>query len=236
VIKFRKNFQNIFLLICIFSTDSFAQSQSKDLEGNIKSKIREGFNSTISRIFPKKNKETTNKKIIPDNKSLMYEEAELDKIKDAIDAFKNQIPLVEATVDTTIVEEVTPIKETSESYIYLGSILYRSKNNWSLWINDGKISPENNYTNNEIYVKSVNKDQAEIIWAMSISKWKILTDSVSEEGAPINDNNQVEFNFILRFNQSYILNENIVVEGRAGKLTSKGSTFSPKNILKSIFN
>jgi predicted nucleic acid-binding Zn ribbon protein len=69
---------------------------------------------------------------------------------------------------------------------------------------------------NELYFKSVSQDRATIIWRLSISKWKILSGKKSEEYAPkINENNQVEVEFTLKPNQTFILSSNKVADGRA---------------------
>ncbi|MFT7087288.1 MAG: hypothetical protein ACJAZX_000719 [Rickettsiales bacterium] len=150
----------------------------------------------------------------------MYLDTEIDKVKKAFDAFENNRPFqIDSPTETPngIIDppETETYEDNAKSYIYLGSILYKSPSNWSIWINDQILSSKDNEVSNELYIKSISKEKAEISWTMSISKWKILTNTKTSEGAPINTNNQVEFNFILSFNQTYILNGNKIVEGRA---------------------
>ncbi|MFT6106536.1 MAG: hypothetical protein ACJA0S_000777 [Rickettsiales bacterium] len=224
MIKFKIVFQTIFLLTYIFSKHSIAQDRSDNLpqeapNASITSQIKKGVQSTIEKIFPKKEGGGQSNKSQKNN-SLIYGKEELQKIKNAVEAFKNQVPLVSEPQIGVVAEIKDPVKDDSTSYVYLGSILYKSNREWSVWINDKKISSLNNYANNDIYVTSINKNKVEIIWTMTLSKWKILTNSGSEEGAPMNDKNQVEYNFILSFNQSYLLNENKVIEGRVGSSLS----------------
>ena len=94
--------------------------------------------------------------------------------------------------------------------------MYFAEKQWSLWINDKKFGAGSNSSENELYFKSVSQDKTTIVWRLSISKWKILSGKKSEEYAPkINENNQVEVEFTLKPNQTFILSSNKVVDGRA---------------------
>ncbi len=108
-------------------------------------------------------------------------------------------------------------KDVSEkSYIYLASIMYYDPQDWVVWINDKKITTKNNIKKNELYIKKLNESQADIVWKLSVSKWKIISGKKSEESAPkINRDNQVEIYFTLKPNQTFMLVNNEVVEGRA---------------------
>lgn len=149
--------------------------------------------------------------------SIMYNDDDINNIDRALDAYKNK-----ASFSLNNDEEKTKSDEKSsgktednaKSYIYLSSILYRSANDWSVWINDQKISAADNKFGNELYIKSINQDKADITWTMSLSKWKILSNKQADSTMVINSDNQVEFNFSLSFNQTYMLNGNKVVEGR----------------------
>ena len=76
---------------------------------------------------------------------------------------------------------------------------------------------------NEIYIKSINANNVDIVWTMSITKWKILTEQKSDNRAPIGANNQVELNFNLSFNQTYILVGQRIIEGRIKFISTKVS-------------
>lgn len=203
-------------ILCALSSNSFAQSRgspsNRSNTSTQDSKDGEGKGNFISQII---NSVTTRK-----NSSIMYLDTEIDKVKKAFDAFENNRPFqIDSPTETPngIIDppETETYEDNAKSYIYLGSILYKSPSNWSIWINDQILSSKDNEVSNELYIKSISKEKAEISWTMSISKWKILTNTKTSEGAPINTNNQVEFNFILSFNQTYILNGNKIVEGRA---------------------
>ncbi len=148
--------------------------------------------------------------------SLMFSDEEITKIDQALDAYINETPFdaLETKEDKKEQEPESPSADKTNSYIYLESILYHSPSNWSAWINGQKISSTDNRSSNELYVKSISADTANILWTMSVSKWKILTNQTSENGAPININNQVELNFNLSFNQTYMLVGGKIIEGR----------------------
>ncbi len=111
--------------------------------------------------------------------------------------------------------KVGSLPKSALSYIYLNSILYFPPNSWSVWVNDKKISSEDNKKTAEFYVKAIDNNEVNIIWTISISKWKILSGKKSESSAPkINKNSQVEISFRLKPNQTYILSSGTVVEGR----------------------
>jgi len=156
-------------------------------------------------------------------KSLMFDQAQYDNIEKAIEAMKNNEPLVIDGISSDELNGKNPKKDKNEdelednakSYLYLSSIIFLSDKNWSLWINNKRYNFQNNLPSKELYFKEVSTDYAKIIWSLSISKWKILSGKNSESLAPkINDKNQVEVEFTLKPNQTYILTQNKVVNGR----------------------
>jgi len=212
-----------FCAICIIlnlANKSFAEERvPTEKNGN-------GITNIINKVTGEKDTEVKNNQVgnslskiasslvkKPSDPSLMFGDEEITKIDQALDAYKNEKPF-DALIkkETKIQEKVTADKV--DSYIYLESILYHSPNNWSTWINGQKISSTDNKKSNELYIKSISADSANIVWTMSISKWKILTDQTSENDAPVNTDNQVELNFNLSFNQTYILTGGKIIEGR----------------------
>ena len=153
--------------------------------------------------------------------SLMFSETDASNIDKAIEAFQNnQIFELEGEAENpekSVSEEAKKLEqENVKAYIFLSSILYFSNDSWSLWINDKKYTAKNNKAENELYFKSVDRDKVNIIWKLSVSKWKILSGLRSESLAPkINTNNQVEIDFTLQPNQTFILSSNKVVNGKA---------------------
>lgn len=207
-----------FLILCLSPIDLYAQNQNQASDNKKLENVLVGIVESVANQ-KQNNKSAKNKTPDQDGFSLMYDKEQERKIWEAYEASKNKAPLVEAG-PTEIVEEDLP-KDSIISYIYLGSILYRSKDDWTVWINDQKISSRDNKRENELYIKKIDAEKADISWTMSISKWKILTGNRFTENAPLNANNQVEFNFILSFNQTYILNTNEVVEGKISPSVTK---------------
>jgi hypothetical protein len=161
-------------------------------------------------------------------KSLMYDEEQFNNLEKAIEAMRNNQSFVpegeeaQKASDENAKKQDEELKklESSEdnvkSYVFLSSIMYFSEKQWSLWINDKKFMASGNTIENELYFKNISQDRATIVWKLSISKWKILSGKKSEEYAPkINENNQVEVEFTLKPNQTFILGLNKVVDGRA---------------------
>lgn len=160
-------------------------------------------------------------------KSLMYDEEQFNNLEKAIEAMRNNQSFVpegeeaQKESDENAKKQDEEIKklESSEdnvkSYVFLSSIMYFSDKQWSLWINDKKFIASANSVENELYFKNISQDKATIVWKLSISKWKILSGKKSEEYAPkINENNQVEVEFTLKPNQTFILGLNKVADGR----------------------
>jgi hypothetical protein len=186
----------------------------------INKKIETASNKTpISASYIKKSIEDlfSNTKI----QSLMFSDTDISNIDKAIEAFQNnqifELEGGEENQEKSITEEEKKLEqENVKAYIFLSSILYFGNDSWSLWINDKKYTAKNNKIDSELYFKSVEKDKVNIIWKLSVSKWKILSGLRSESLAPkINSNNQVEIDFVLQPNQTFILNSNKVVNGKA---------------------
>lgn len=160
--------------------------------------------------------------------SLMFTDDENSNIDRAVDSLKNnQVYTPEETeeekaaTDPDAKKEAPKVEEkksdeNEKSYIYLASIIYFTEQDWVVWVNEQKITPKTNIRGKELYLRSVQKDRVDVMWTISISKWKILSGRKSETSAPkINANNQVEVNFSLKPNQTFILSTNSVVEGKA---------------------
>ena len=170
--------------------------------------------------------------------SLMLTELELKNIKKANEAANNGQPFVAEDEEEFKIKnpkgEQDKLKEqkkkeeeenfkkeeeeqgSEKSYIYFASIIYFNQKDWVIWINDQKITPKTNQQNKELYIKKVHANQIDVIWKLSITKWKIISGKKSETIAPkINKDNQVEVYFSLKPNQTFMLSNNSVVEGKA---------------------
>lgn len=153
--------------------------------------------------------------------SLMFDDDENENVNRAVESYKTgQSFIMGGNEDKNIptVSEVDKEKqkqeENAKSYVYLASILYNDKKNWAIWISGNKITSADNDSKKELYVKSITHDEVKMRWTISISKWKILSGKSDESLAPkINENGQIEINFTLKPNQTFVLNANQVVEG-----------------------
>jgi len=161
-------------------------------------------------------------------KSLMFDDEQYSNIENAIEAMRNNQAFVpegeeltkqsdeEAKKQAEELRNTEASEENAKSYIYLSSIMFFSPQSWSLWINETKYMASSNKEDNELFFKDLSQDRVTVIWRLSISKWKILSGKKSEEYAPkINSANQVEVEFTLKPNQTFILSSNKVVDGKA---------------------
>ncbi len=199
------NLKNIFFLFLGLLTlldQAVAQSSKNQDEGR-------GLGAIVSDSFLKSPKVT----------SIMYSDEEITNIERALDSYKNNEVF---TINNKENEKSKVVKKENEeksednakSYVYLNSIIYFEPNNWMIWINGKKISINDNKPTNELYVRSIDKDEAVIVWTMGVSKWKILSGKKSEDGAPINNNNQAEVVFTIKVGQTYVLRTGKIVEGK----------------------
>lgn len=153
-------------------------------------------------------------------KSIMHNAEEIKKINKAYNMFQQGEEYivedenkVEEKTDNEKSQELHIIKEKSK--VYLGSILFFSSQNWSVWVNNKLISSDNNSPTNEIFIKYINGKKARIVWSLSPSKWQILMGkNLSENDPRVNSSNMVTTEFSLQNNQSYLLKENSTIEGR----------------------
>ncbi len=214
-------------------------SKSQETTEEKEQKPQEKIDSK-EKIEPIKNSKDKEVKELVDKKyeSLMLTEIELKNIKKANEAANNGQPFVAETEEESKIkdpkEEQEKLKEkkkkeqeeklkkeeeeqgSEKSYIYLASIIYFNQNDWVVWINDQKITPKTNQKNKELYIKKVYSNQIDVIWKLSITKWKIISGKKSETIAPkINKDNQIEVSFSLKPNQTFMLSNNSVVEGKA---------------------
>lgn len=147
--------------------------------------------------------------------SLMYNLDEEAAINSALDSLRSGglfLPKTEVVEEETLEEEIV---DNRKSYVYLGSILYYGEGNWALWINGQKFTSDSNSPENEIYIKAATYDEISVLWTISASKWRILLGrKADEQESKINANNQVETEFKLKPNQTYLLKENRVIEGK----------------------
>lgn len=161
--------------------------------------------------------------------SLMFDDKQNSNIERALESLKNNQAFVPEGEEGELSEEEQKKKaalteaeaikvqqENEKSYIYLASIIYFSPQDWVVWINDKKITSQNNAKDKELFIKYVQRDRVSLTWKISLSKWRILAGRSSEEVPPnLNSNNEVVVHFELLPNQTFILSTNNVVEGKA---------------------
>lgn len=146
--------------------------------------------------------------------SLMLNKNEVKNLKIAISSFKNNIQYQsEELVVESAKQEVK--EDSAQSLIHISSILYLDNKNWVIWINDKRITSDDNEINNELYIESISPNKAVILWSLGLTKWKILTNSNDETQNPeLNENNQIVNRFTISPNQTYILKTNKIIEGK----------------------
>jgi hypothetical protein len=165
-------------------------------------------------------------------KSLMFDDQEYENLQDAIESLKNnqiyvpdgsdanEILTEEGRKKSEAEEKLRKAKElenqeNEKSYIYLASIIYFNPKDWIIWINDKKITSKTNDPKKELYVETISKGKVSILWKLSLSKWKIISGKKEEFAPKTNDENQIEIQFELKPNQTFILSSSKIVEGKA---------------------
>ena len=165
--------------------------------------------------------------------SVMFSDVDEKNIDRAVRAYKNKEKfVVNQDSDSKKAKDKSGKKkdpiENETSFLHLSSIIYFASDAWSLWVDSVKISSDSNKVGSDLYVKFISSEKVTIVWTMSISKWKILSGKVSESDAPkINKNDQVEVEFTLKQNQTYMLTTNKVIEG---KMNVEGDKSKDKKI------
>jgi len=230
--------KNIFLLSFLFSCllSFYAFCQNNDVkqgelpamaasdakttldENQLKDPLKNNKNELVNSLLGKKRPT-----------SLMFDEEEIDGVNRALDYLKTGQTFVpddslltdseKIARDQKLDLEKNVQKEFEEdnkkSFLYLGSMLYYSPQEWTIWINDVKVTSSDNNPKKEFFVRMIDNETVKLRWSIGISKWKILTGKGDDDQIPpVNANNQVVINFTLRPNQTYILGSNTVVEGR----------------------
>lgn len=224
-----KNLRLIFLLVTVYInliTFTYAQNNKEIAKSiNIDNNLQISNNDISANAVKKAIDEIFLSSKI---KSLMFDDEQYSNIENAIEAMRNNQAFVPQGVELTKqsdeeakrqaeeLKNTEASEENAKSYIYLSSIMFFSPQSWSLWINETKYMASSNKEDNELFFKDLSQDKVTVVWKLSISKWKILSGKKSEEYAPkINSANQVEVEFSLKPNQTFILSSNKVVDGKA---------------------
>ncbi len=182
--------------------------------------------------------------------SLMFDDREIDNIERAVESYKNKQVFI---LDENSENKQDPANSDSEdisekiknslingqeddlnpnSYIYLASIIYSSSDNWAIWLNNKKITSESNKSDKELFVKSIDKNKVSIQWNVSPTKLKVLVGSKAEDNFKTNANGLIEIKFSLRPNQTYILGNDKVVEGKYTNINQNNILTNNTNVNK----
>lgn len=248
----------LFLVFIALSKLSFAQNSALIQENPSSTSVENSEENNNKPILSQEVLKETLDEVLSfgKTKSLMFDKEENNNINRAIDSLKNNQTFIpegledqtqnddpdkekkqEAEAQEAVLEEQRKNQANEKSYIYLASILYSSGKKWIVWINEQKITNESNSRDNELHISNVKSDRAKIVWKMSVSKWKILSGKNSEEFAPkINENNQVEIEFELKPNQTFVLSTNSVFEGKASTSYIKKKDDDRRLKLKNVNN
>lgn len=212
----------------------------KEKDNNLKkSTLLGNENNDISDVLLDKEKD-----ILP--KSLMFNDQEKLQIKRTIEALKNN-KIYEPSdaelesqkdLEKELLEEEAKKEEEEElgsekSYLYLASLLYYSEYDWVVWINDQKITYADNDSTQELYIKNINHSQLDIIWSLSVSKWKIISGNTSGIIPETNENNQIVIEFTIRPNQTFVLKDRSIIEGKIKVSQNKSESSQEQQGLES---
>lgn len=200
----------LYLVICFMSFDIKAEDNkiTDNSVENQNNKI-DAIKNALSKI--NRSKEVKKKYNF---ESLMFSEQELDDINNIMNDEEGSKKLKNHKNKKSKKEE--NIREIATfGKIYLSSILYLSNEKWLIWINGKKISSLGNSKLNEIYITAVTVDGVDLIWSMSPSKWRIISELPANATTPkLNELGQIEIKVSLKSNETYILKHNKVIRGK----------------------
>ena len=151
--------------------------------------------------------------------SLMFSEENIREIFKALPASTIGIPdqYIGANLDMTPTINGTTTdnaeNNTTSFFIYLNSIMYISKDAWSIWINNNKITNLTN-NNNDINVIDISPLYVTIAWKITPLQWESINanNKFSDDKYKIYDN-YVELFIKLSPNQTYLPSKNQIIEG-----------------------
>lgn len=145
--------------------------------------------------------------------SIMFTREDQTKLANLFLSIEGRIPY-NPNIIAANEEKQKKERENIRSYIYLGSLMFFDEKNWAVWLNEKKINYRNNDENNELYIKYIDKNKVHVVWNLGISKWKIITGKSDSEVPPLNDKNMIVNEFNLMPNQTFILSNKTVMEGK----------------------
>lgn len=163
-------------------------------------------------------------------RNMFFNDREIKLIKHAYSVYKKQKTVLKTpTTNTTNIIENVSIADNNNDFsnfsnkgiidiITLNSIMYTDDNNWSIWINNKKITNiDNKFDLSDFKVVDINKDYASIKWIMSKTRFEIVNKQELITNYNVNDEDKIEVNIRLSSNQSYLPYFNMVVDGKYAK-------------------
>ena len=157
-------------------------------------------------------------KILRDS-SIFHTQEELDRLDNALEALEEGREVI---VDTPDIEETDTKVETIKTtniVFYLDSIMYHTKDDWVIWLNGNKITPELNKTDLEIL--QINRSMVKFRWITGYKKFvstivKSIEDGSVPEQASVEISDDIaKIDFQLEPNQSlFISNYLEIKEGK----------------------
>lgn len=168
--------------------------------------------------------------------SIMYSDDEMEKLRTVLNAYEleGKVPEDPETAEKgdfldELTQDVEPDVQAAEQALpvfYLGSIVYRGPEEWSVWVNGERISNVENIQS--LRVNTISRERAEFMWklenvaqgeairrSMEANKNTAVTDhrEAEEEDYDLNVEEGV-LRFSLRPNQTFLVKEMKIIEGR----------------------
>lgn len=176
------------------------QTQTKNSKKDVSNKQKNISNKLLNQV-----KKTQRKYNF---KSLMFSQKEINDLYNNMNSTHNKEKKKKK-------KEEKPKEIAAFGKVYLSSILYLSKDRWSVWINNNKISSMDNIPTNDLYIKSITPYEIDLIWQLRPRKWRIISElPFNIKTPPLNKNGQIEINIQLRSNQTYILKSEKIIDGK----------------------
>ena len=166
--------------------------------------------------------------------SLMFNEKEMDIINKLVESFDTSSEKISNNTNNVnksddlngllkknpdakkvIAHDEVPTKLPN---IYVGSILYYSAKDWSIWINGNKYGAEYNNEKNEFYISKISRKEVELIWK---PKFSIIISNAWQRFAKNGkipkhidfDSQKNVVTLLMRANQTFIPDKLIISEG-----------------------
>lgn len=152
--------------------------------------------------------------------SLFHKKSDLTKLYNILDLIRKGIDPSQELLSLNEGDDIEEkkISKTSMSF-YLNAILYYSSSKWSLWVNNKKITQDEN--NTDLEIMQINPNYIEFRWVTGYSKFvtalqKHYNEKKSSEYIDIDINDGIAIiDFKIKPNQSLTISDKVVIkEGR----------------------